>query len=46
MSVGKWTAEKGRLDRVALLYVLCGIPGIVAFCWVLFGLVHACGVPA
>ena len=35
-----------NVDAVAILYILGGIPAIVAFCWVLFSLVKACGIPA
>lgn len=30
---------KGKVDLVSILYAVCGIPGIVAFLWILFGLV-------
>lgn len=38
---------QGKVDLVSVLYVVTGIPGIVAFIAILFGLVHACpSVPA
>ncbi len=36
----------GKVDLVSVLYVVTGIPGIVAFVWVLFALVKAFNVPA
>jgi len=40
-------APRGKNDFVSLLYVLGGIPAIVAFLWLLFALgVRQCGLPA
>jgi hypothetical protein len=40
-------APRGKNDLVALLYVLGGIPSIVAFLWLVFALgVRQCGWPA
>ena len=38
--------KPGKVDLVSVLYVVTGIPGIVAFLWVLFALVKAFNVPA
>ena len=38
---------KGRVDLAATLYIIGGIPGIVGFLVILFGMVHACDrIPA
>jgi hypothetical protein len=33
---------KGKVDRVSVLYVVGGIPCMIAFFLILFGLVNAC----
>jgi hypothetical protein len=33
---------KGKMDLVSYLYVICGIPGMMAFFLILFSLVNAC----
>jgi hypothetical protein len=39
--------ERGKVDAVSVLYVLGGIPAIVAFLALLFGVgARACGLPA
>lgn len=38
--------QRGKLDGVSVLYVICGIPALVAFLVVLFSLTHACNIPA
>ena len=38
--------KPGKVDLVSVLYVVTGIPGIVAFIWVLFALVKAFDLPA
>ena len=38
--------ERGRLDAIAVLYVLGGIPVMVSFFFLLFLGVKACGLPA
>ena len=35
-----------RVDLVSILYIFGGIPVIVLFLWVLFGLARSCNVPA
>jgi hypothetical protein len=37
---------RGKVDLVAVLYVLGGIPALVAFLVVIFSLTHACNIPA
>ena len=36
----------GRVDLVAILYILGGMPALVGFIALLFGLTHACNIPA
>jgi len=38
--------QRGKVDAVAILYIVGGIPAIVGFLVLLFSLTHACGVPA
>ena len=39
--------KRGKMDAVSVLYVLGGIPAMVAFFWLLFTVgVKGCGVPA
>lgn len=38
--------QRGKLDGVSLLYIVGGIPALVAFVVVLFSLTHACNIPA
>lgn len=37
---------RGKVDLVAVLYIFGGIPVIVLFLFVLFGLARACNIPA
>jgi hypothetical protein len=37
---------RGKLDLVSILYIFGGIPVIVLFLWVLFGMARACDIPA
>jgi hypothetical protein len=37
---------RGKVDLVAILYIIGGIPALVGFLVVLFSLTHACGIPA
>jgi len=37
---------RGKVDLVSLFYIFGGIPVIVLFLWVLFGLARSCNVPA
>jgi len=37
---------RGRVDLVSILYIACGIPGIVAFLVILFALARSCDFPA
>ena len=37
---------RGKLDAVAILYIVGGIPALVGFIVVLFSLTHACNIPA
>jgi hypothetical protein len=37
---------RGKVDFVSILYIFGGIPVIVLFLWVLFGLTRACDIPA
>ena len=39
-------SSRGQIDRVAIAYVLCGIPAIAGFAIVLFTLVHLFNIPA
>jgi hypothetical protein len=36
----------GKVDLVSILYVVGGIPALVAFLILLFSLTHACNIPA
>lgn len=38
--------QRGKLDGVSLLYIVGGIPALVAFLVVVFSLTHACNIPA
>ncbi|MGI9590236.1 MAG: hypothetical protein ACR2P8_02620 [Myxococcota bacterium] len=38
--------QRGKVDAVAILYIVGGIPALVGFIVVLFSLTHACNVPA
>jgi hypothetical protein len=38
--------QHGKVDTVSILYIFGGIPVIVLFLWVLFGLARACNIPA
>ncbi len=37
---------RGKVDLVAVLYIVGGIPALVGFLVVIFTLTHACGIPA
>ena len=37
---------RGKVDLVSVLYIFGGIPVIVLFLWVLFGLARSCNVAA
>ena len=37
---------RGKVDLVAVLYIVGGIPALVGFVVVLFTLTRACGIPA
>jgi hypothetical protein len=37
---------RGKVDFVSILYIFGGIPVIVLFLFVLFGLARSCNVPA
>ena len=37
---------RGKLDRVAILYIVGGIPAIVGFIVILFSLTRACNISA
>jgi hypothetical protein len=37
---------RGRVDFVSILYIVGGIPALVAFLVVLFSLTHACNISA
>jgi hypothetical protein len=37
---------KGKTDLASVLYIAGGIPVIVLFLWVLFGLARSCNIPA
>jgi hypothetical protein len=39
-------AARGKLDAVAVLYIVGGIPAILAFIILVFGAVKACNIPA
>lgn len=36
----------GKVDAISILYIFGGVPVIVLFLWVLFGLARSCNVPA
>jgi len=38
--------RRGKVDWVAILYIVGGIPALVSFLVVLFSLTHACNIPA
>lgn len=38
--------ERGRLDLASVLYVVGGIPTMIAFFLILFFLANACDIPA
>lgn len=38
--------QHGKVDTVSILYIFGGIPVIVLFLWVLFGLARSCNIPA
>ena len=38
--------RRGKVDRVAILYIVGGVPAIVLFLVVLFGLARSCNIPA
>jgi hypothetical protein len=46
MSDEEQQESHGKVDTVSLLYIFGGIPVIVLFLWVLFGLARACNAPA
>jgi hypothetical protein len=37
---------RGKVDLVAILYIVGGIPAIVGFLVLIFWLAHACNAPA
>jgi hypothetical protein len=37
---------RGKVDLTSIIYIFGGIPVIVLFLWVLFGLARACDIPA
>jgi len=37
---------RGRVDLVAVLYIVGGIPALVAFLAILFALARSCDIPA
>jgi len=37
---------RGKVDLVSILYIFGGVPVIVLFLWVLFGLARSCNIPA
>ena len=39
-------APQGKTDLVSLLYIFGGIPVIVLFLFVIFGLARSCNIPA
>lgn len=39
-------SSRGQLDKVAVAYVLGGIPAITLFCIILFLLTHLFNIPA
>jgi hypothetical protein len=38
--------ERGKVDLVSILYVVGGIPGMIAFFLILFFFANACDIPA
>lgn len=38
--------QHGKVDLVSIFYIFGGVPVIVLFLWVLFGLARSCNVPA
>lgn len=38
--------QRGKVDTVAILYIVGGIPAIVGFLVVIFSLTHACNISA
>ena len=36
----------GKVDAISILYIVGGIPAIVAFVVILFSLTRSCGLPA
>jgi hypothetical protein len=38
--------QRGKVDLVAVLYIVGGIPTLVGFVVLLFSLTHACNIPA
>ena len=38
--------QRGKVDTVAILYIVGGIPAIVGFLIVVFSLTHACNISA
>lgn len=38
--------SRGKVDLVSILYIFGGVPMIVLFLWVLFGLARSCNIPA
>jgi len=38
--------QRGKVDLVAILYIVGGIPALVGFLVVLFSLTHACNISA
>ncbi len=37
---------RGKVDRVTILYIVGGVPAIVLFLAVVFGLARSCNLPA
>lgn len=38
--------QRGKVDTVAILYIVGGIPALVGFLVVVFSLTHACNISA
>lgn len=38
--------QRGKMDLAGLLYIVGGIPALVAFLVLLFTMTHACNIPA
>jgi len=38
--------SRGKVDLTSVLYVVGGIPALVAFLVIVFSLTHACNIPA